>query len=110
VSEHAYAYIQAVNQAKEISGTYGMKVLCECVEIVRRRGLSLTYSSGNYETDTSLARIDGSILNNRQEHPSVANHEKLLAAKPERALQGDSDRQSSSTSSLCLAHYRQALT
>jgi len=44
------------------------------------------------------------------QHPSVANYEKLLAAKPERALQADSDRQSSSTSSLCLAHYRHALT
>jgi hypothetical protein len=108
VSEHAY--IQADNQLKEISRTYGMKVLYECVEIVRRRGLSLAYSSGNYETDISLARIDGSILNNRQKHPSVANYEKLVAAKPERALQADSDRQSSSTSSLCLAHYPQALT
>jgi hypothetical protein len=106
VSEHAY--IQAVNQVKEISGTYGMKVLYECAEIVRRCGLSLIHSSGNYETDISLARIDGSILKNRQEHPSLANYEKLVAAKPERALQADSDRQPSSTSSLCLAH-RQAL-
>jgi hypothetical protein len=105
VSEHAY--IQAVNQVKEISGTYGMKVLYECVELFED-ALSLIHSSGNYETDISLARIDGSILKNQQEHPSLANYEKLVAAKPERALQADSDRQRSSTSSLCLAH-RQAL-
>ena len=72
-----------VYQVKEISGTYAVNVLYECVEIVRRRGPSLKYSSGNYQTDISLARIDGSILNNLQEHHSVAAYEKLVAAKPE---------------------------
>jgi hypothetical protein len=39
VSEHAY--IQAVNQVKEISGTYGMKLLYECVELFEDAGYRL---------------------------------------------------------------------
>jgi hypothetical protein len=80
LSEHPY--IRVVYQLKEISATYGMDILYEYVEIVRKRGASLKYSSGNYQTDISLARIDGSILNNLQEHQSVAAYEKLVAAKP----------------------------
>jgi hypothetical protein len=80
MSEHPY--IRVVYQVKEIPGTYGMDVLYECVEIVRTRGPSLKYSSGNYQTDISLARIDGAILNNLQEHHSLAAFEKLVAAKP----------------------------
>ena len=81
MSEHPY--IQVIYGVKEIPATYGMDILYEYVEIVRRRGPSLKYSSGNYQTDISLARIDGSILNNLQEHQSVAAYEKLIAAKPE---------------------------
>ena len=81
VSEHPY--IRVVYHVKEISGRYGMDIVYGHVEIVRTRGPSLKYETGNYETDISLARIDGSILNNLQEHHSVAAYEKLAAAKPE---------------------------
>jgi hypothetical protein len=82
LSQHPY--IRVVYRVKEISGTDGVDILYEYVEIVRRRGPSLKYSSGNYETDISLARIDGSILNNLQEHQSVADYQRLVAAKPEK--------------------------
>jgi hypothetical protein len=80
LSEHPY--IRVVYQVKENSGSLRMDILYEYVEIVRRRGASLKYSSGNYETDISLARIDGAILNNLQHDKSIADYEKLVAAKP----------------------------
>jgi hypothetical protein len=82
LSEHPY--IRVVYRTKESSGTYAMDILYEYVEIVRRRGPSLKYSSGNYQADISLARIDGRILKKLQEHHSVADYEKLAAAKPEK--------------------------
>lgn len=81
MSEHPY--IQVIYEVKEIPTTYGMDIVYGYVEIVRRRGPSLKYESGNYQTDISLARIDGAILNNLQEDKSVAAYEKLSAAKPE---------------------------
>jgi hypothetical protein len=81
VSEHPY--IQVIFQVKEIPATYGMDIVYRYVEIVRKRGPSLKYESGNYERDISLARIDGAILNNLQEDKSVAAYEKLAAARPE---------------------------
>jgi len=42
---------------KEILGSHAVDVNYESVEIVRRRGSYLKYSSGNYQTDISLARI-----------------------------------------------------
>jgi hypothetical protein len=80
----AHPYIRVVYRVKEIQGTYAVDILYECVEIIRRRGPSLKYSSGNYQTDISLARIDGAILNNLQEDKSVAAYEELAAAKPEK--------------------------
>ena len=68
---------------KEIPATYGMDIFYRYVEIVRKRGPSLKYESGNYERDISLARIEGRILNNLQVHHSVAAYEKLIAAKPQ---------------------------
>ena len=77
VSEHPY--IQVIYEVKEIPATYGMDIFYRYVEIVRKRGPSPKYESGNYERDISLARIEGRILNNLQVHHSVAAYEKLIA-------------------------------
>ncbi len=81
---NAHPYIRVLYRVQEKPGSYAVDILYKCVEIVRRRGPSLKYSSGNYQTDISLARIDGAILNSLQEDHSVTDYEKLIVANPEK--------------------------
>ena len=81
---------------KEILGSHAVDVNYESVEIVRRRGSYLKYSSGNYQTDISLARIDGAILDHLQEHYSVMDDEKLVAGKTGTMTLADNQRRSNS--------------
>jgi hypothetical protein len=80
---NAYPYLRVVYEMKEIPATSCMEVIYCYVEIVRKTGVPLKYSSGDYKTDISCARSDGSILTSLQEHSSVASFERLRSAKPE---------------------------
>ena len=83
VSDHPHPHIRVIYEVKEIPATCGMKVIYNCVEIVRQKGQLIRYTSGDYETDLAADRSDGRILTNLQEHSSVAAYQKLIAAKPE---------------------------